>query len=61
MRRIAPFMLAGVIAASAAAQIDAQLIARRGRTTATIEYADYDAASFATNTKKLWLSLDWSL
>lgn len=42
-------------------EFDTQLMAKRGRYTATIKYADYNAAAFATDTKKLWLSLEWAL
>ena len=32
-----------------------------GRTTASVRYADYRADRFATDTRKLWLQLDWTL
>jgi hypothetical protein len=32
---------------------------KRGRYTALVKYADYDADRFATDTRKLWLSLEW--
>ncbi|MGK6356752.1 hypothetical protein ACMGDH_16180 [Sphingomonas sp. DT-207] len=32
-----------------------------GRTTLSVRYADYWADSFATDTRKLWLQLDWAL
>jgi hypothetical protein len=32
-----------------------------GRTTLSVRYADYWAESFATDTRKLWLQLDWAL
>ena len=32
-----------------------------GKTTVAVRYADYDADLFATNTRKLWLQLDWAL
>ncbi|NJR80507.1 alginate export family protein [Sphingomonas corticis] len=35
--------------------------AKFGPTTASVRYADYDARSFATDTSKLWLQLDWAL
>jgi hypothetical protein len=34
---------------------------RRGRATLSARYAHYAAKRFATDTDKLWLSLDWSL
>jgi hypothetical protein len=40
---------------------DAQLSAKFGRTTALVKYADYQAEGFATDTRKLWLELDWVL
>ncbi|CAN5322316.1 alginate export family protein [soil metagenome] len=42
-------------------EVDMQLSARRGRYTALVKYADYNAHSFARDTRKLWLSLEWSL
>jgi len=42
-------------------EIDLQAVAKRGRYTALLKYADYRAHGFATDTKKLWLSLEWSL
>ena len=42
-------------------EIDLQASARKGRTTAIVKYADYRTHGFATDTKKLWLSLEWSL
>ncbi len=35
--------------------------ARLGRTTASARFADYRASSFATDTQKFWLQLDWTL
>ncbi len=35
--------------------------AKIGRTTASVRYADYDADLFATDTRKLWLQLDWTI
>jgi hypothetical protein len=40
---------------------DAQLSARKGRWTATAKAAAYDADDFATDTRKLWLQLEWAL
>lgn len=40
---------------------DAQLSAKLGRTTLLVKYADYRAAAFATDTRKFWLELDWTL
>jgi hypothetical protein len=39
---------------------DAILSARRDRLTATAKLADYDAHAFATDTRKLWLQLEWA-
>jgi hypothetical protein len=41
-------------------EVDAQVSVRKGRYTALLKYADYRADRFATDTKKLWLSLDWA-
>jgi hypothetical protein len=41
-------------------EIDLQATARRGHYAALIKYADYRAHGFATDTKKLWLSIEWS-
>jgi hypothetical protein len=35
--------------------------AKRGRTTFSARYADYRADGFATNTRKFWLSIDYTL
>ena len=35
--------------------------AKIGRTTASVRYAGYDADRFATDTRKLWLQLDWTI
>lgn len=42
-------------------EIDLLAQAKLGRTVASVRYADYDADLFATNTRKLWLQLDWTL
>ena len=42
-------------------EIDLLAQAKLGRTTASVRYADYDADRFATNTRKLWLQLDWTI
>jgi Alginate export len=42
-------------------EINLQLIAKVKRYTFLIKYADYNAASFATDTKKLWASVEWAL
>lgn len=42
-------------------EVDLLAQARIGRTTAGIRYADYRADSFATDTRKLWLQLDWTI
>jgi len=35
--------------------------AKLGKTTASVRYADYRADGFATDTRKLWLQLDWTI
>lgn len=35
--------------------------AKLGRTTASVRFADYRAAGFATDTRKFWLQLDWTI
>jgi len=42
-------------------EIDLLASARFGRTTLSARYADYRADSFATDTRKFWLQLDWIL
>jgi hypothetical protein len=42
-------------------ELDLVASARRGHYTASIRYARYKADAFATNTRKLWLTLEWSL
>ena len=42
-------------------EFDLLASARFGRTIAAVRYANYDAKSFATDTRKLWLQLDWVL
>ncbi|MGH6617460.1 alginate export family protein [Sphingomonas sp.] len=42
-------------------EIDLQASLKRGRYTALVKYADYTAHGFATDTQKLWLSLEWAL
>jgi hypothetical protein len=39
---------------------DAQLLAKIKRYTFTLKYAAYSASAFATDTKKLWASIEWS-
>ena len=39
---------------------DASLSAKRGRWTALAKLADYNADRFATETRKIWLELDWA-
>ena len=38
---------------------DALVSAKRGRWTATAKFASYESAEFATDTRKLWLQLEW--
>lgn len=35
--------------------------AKLGKTTASVRYADYRADGFATDTRKFWLQLDWTI
>lgn len=42
-------------------EIDAQVMLKRGRYTALVKYANYSARTFATDTNKLWLSLEWAI
>lgn len=37
------------------------LTAKRGKTLGSVRYAHYDAKAFATDTDRLWLTLEWSL
>ena len=39
---------------------DAMVAAKRGRWTATVKLADYRAGTFASDTRKLWLMLEWA-
>jgi hypothetical protein len=40
---------------------NAQLSAKRGRWTAAAKLADYRADLFATDTRKVWMQLDWAI
>ncbi len=42
-------------------EIDLLASAKLGRTTASVRYAGYDADTFATDTRKFWLQLDWTI
>ncbi|TVV75116.1 hypothetical protein [Sphingomonas solaris] len=42
-------------------EIDLLASAKLGKYVVSARYADYDAKRFATDTKKLWLSVDWML
>jgi len=42
-------------------EIDLLASAKFGKTAVSVRYADYDADKFATDTRKLWLQLDWVL
>jgi hypothetical protein len=42
-------------------ELDLLASAKFGRTLLSVRYADYQAAPFATDTRKLWLQLDWIL
>ncbi len=41
-------------------ELDAQILAKYKKYTFTLKYASYSARAFATDTKKLWASLDWA-
>ena len=42
-------------------ELDLLASAKLGRTTASVRYADYHAARFATDSRKFWLQLDWTI
>jgi hypothetical protein len=42
-------------------ELDLLASAKFGKTTASVRYADYRADGFATDTRKFWLQLDWTL
>jgi len=42
-------------------ELDLLASAKFGRTLMSVRYADYQASAFATDTKKLWIQLDWIL
>ena len=42
-------------------EIDLLASARLGHTTASVRFADYAADRWATDTRKLWLQLDWQI
>lgn len=42
-------------------EIDLLASGKLGKTTVSARYADYSADLFATDTRKLWLQLDWAL
>jgi len=42
-------------------EIDLLASAKLGKTSLSARYADYQADGFATDTRKFWLQLDWSL
>jgi hypothetical protein len=42
-------------------EIDLLASGKLGKTTLSLRYADYSADSFATDTRKFWLQLDWAL
>jgi Alginate export len=42
-------------------EINLQAVAKVKRYTFLLKYADYRASGFATNTKKLWASIEWAL
>ena len=42
-------------------EIDLLASGKLGKTTLSLRYADYHADTFATDTRKFWLQLDWAL
>jgi hypothetical protein len=42
-------------------EVGAQLLAKIKKTTFTLKYAHYNANAFATDTTKLWASVEWAL
>ena len=42
-------------------EIDLSAVAKVKRYTFTLKYADYRASGFATDTRKLWASLEWAI
>ena len=42
-------------------EIDLSAVAKVKRTTFILKYADYRASGFATDTRKLWASIEWAL
>jgi hypothetical protein len=42
-------------------EVDLLASAKLGKTSLSARYADYQARGFATDTRKFWLQLDWSL
>ncbi len=42
-------------------EIGAQLVAKCKKYTFTLKYADYNAKAFATDTRKIWASVEWAL
>jgi Alginate export len=42
-------------------EVDLQAVAKVKRYTFTLKYADYQAKGFATDTKKLWASIEWAI
>lgn len=42
-------------------EIDLLVSAKFRKTTIALRYADYDADAFATDTRKFWLQMDWSI
>jgi hypothetical protein len=42
-------------------EVNLQLLAKLKRFTAIVKYSDYNAKAFATDTKRLWLQLEWAI
>lgn len=69
-KKVGPFDTIGVLAvyhdykadrlgAHYGEEIDLQLLAKVKKYTFTLKYADYNAKAFATDTSKIWASVEW--
>lgn len=70
-KKVGPFDTIGVLAvyhdykadrlgAHYGEEIDLQLLAKVKKYTFTLKYADYNARAFATDTSKIWASVEWA-
>lgn len=70
-KKVGPFDTIGVLAvyhdykadrlgAHYGEEIDLQLLAKVKKYTFTLKYADYNAKAFATDTSKIWASVEWA-